>query len=202
MYVPHPPFALQGLDAQGQDEYDQPGMFVGNGYMGANSQRVMPGTMLAQGAARRTVLLPSRGFTPWMASSWDERAGQGMDAQGNDEYDQPGMFVGNGYMGANGQRFAPERAYKARVQSLADIQGTGARRRRAEKIASMGPGMGTNMAFLYKYDGKDQSTKAKMQSLYQESFAQAMKSQHMYEKPRNSLLHVDSAGHVDMENFG
>ena len=31
---------------------------------------------------------------------------------------------------------------------------------------------------------------------------QAMKAQAMYDKPVNSLVHTDSAGHVDIENFG
>lgn len=31
---------------------------------------------------------------------------------------------------------------------------------------------------------------------------QAMKAQAMYDKPVNSMVHTDSAGHVDIENFG
>jgi hypothetical protein len=31
---------------------------------------------------------------------------------------------------------------------------------------------------------------------------QAMKAQAMYDKPVNSIVHTDSAGHVDIENFG
>ncbi len=73
-----------------------------------------------------------------------------------------------------------------------------------------------------------QVAKARTQELYQESFEQGMKAQEMYDKvlsllaqftcftstrvpiltpeelrkPRNSLVHVDEAGHVDLENFG
>ena len=56
--------------------------------------------------------------------------------------------------------------------------------------------MGTNQVFLGHVN------RAPMQQLYQESFEQAEKAQAMYDKPRNSMVHVDSAGHVDVENFG
>jgi len=135
------------MDAQGQDWFDQPGSFVGGGYAGAvQGRRTMPGSMLAREAA----------FEPWQETPWSSRASQGMDAQGQDWFDQPGQFVGGGYAGARNKRLSlPARAYKARVQSL-----------------------------------------------YQEPFEQAMNAQAMYNKPRNSLVHVDSAGHVDVEHFG
>jgi len=66
--------ATQGLDAQGQDWFDQPGAFVGGGYMGAVGQRRVAGAMLAEDAA----------FAPWQESSWSSRATQGLDAQGQD----------------------------------------------------------------------------------------------------------------------
>jgi len=56
--------------------------------------------------------------------------------------------------------------------------------------------MGTNQVFLGR------ANKARVQQLYQESFEQAQKAQAMYDQPTNSFLHEDSAGHVDVENFG
>ena len=44
--------------------------------------------------------LQEAAFTPWQESPWDDRAGQGVDSQGQDWFDQPGNFVGNGFMGA------------------------------------------------------------------------------------------------------
>ena len=56
--------------------------------------------------------------------------------------------------------------------------------------------MGTNQVFL------GHANKARVQQLYQESFEQAEKAQAMYDQPENRLLHEDSAGHVDVEDFG
>jgi hypothetical protein len=201
------------MDAQGQDWFDQPGAFVGNGYAGAVTEdgRRMPGMMLAEDAA----------FQPWAETPWSGRATQGLDAQGQDWFDQPGAFVGGGYAGAVGSRRAMTRAYQAHIQSLAELdgkrgygalpdagamgtnkafigKGDGSGLRGTSKLS----GFGTDAAFMNKADGAGQSTKARTQSLYQESFEQAMKAQAMYDKPGNTLVHSDSAGHIDVENFG
>ena len=47
----------------------------------------------------RTVLAEDAAFAPWQESSWSQRATQGLDAQGQDWFDQPGAFVGGGYVG-------------------------------------------------------------------------------------------------------
>ena len=137
------------------------------------------------------------------------------------------------------------RAYRARVQSLADSsslnyvalpdsgemgtnkafinKGDGKGLRGTAKLSGFGTdaafinkgdgkglrdtaklsGFGTDAAFMHKAgEGGISVKKAKMQSLYQESFEQAMKAQNMYDQPRNSMVHTDSAGHVDVENFG
>ena len=59
------------------------------------------------------------------------------------------------------------RAYQARIQSLAELDG-----RRGYVALPDAGAMGTNKAFINKADGAGQSTKAPTQSLYQESFEQ------------------------------
>ena len=61
---------------------------------------------------------------------------------------------------------------KARVEMLADIRGSGAARRVIEQKRHYVPlpeagGFGTDAAFLHKADGAGQSTKGKMQQLYE-----------------------------------
>ena len=83
-------------------------------------------------------------------------------------FDQPGSFVGGGYAGAIASRRGMTRAYQARIQSLAQVDGKGG------YVALPDAGvMGTNKAFINNADGSGQSTKARTQSLYQESFEQA-----------------------------
>jgi hypothetical protein len=56
--------------------------------------------------------------------------------------------------------------------------------------------MGTNQVFL------GHANTARVQQLYEESFEQAEKAQAMYDQPTNRFLHEDSAGHIDIEDFG
>jgi hypothetical protein len=114
-------------------------------------------------------------------------------------FDQPGAFVGGGYAGAVGSRRAMTRAYQAHIQSLAELdgkrgyvalpdagamgtnkafigKGDGSGLRGTSKLS----GFGTDAAFMNKADGAGQSTKARTQSLYQESFEQVRRCRWMH----------------------
>ena len=62
-------------------------------------RRPLQGQLRLQSAANGAMLAEDAAFAPWQESSWSPRATQGLDAQGQDWFDQPGAFVGGGYVG-------------------------------------------------------------------------------------------------------
>jgi len=62
-------------------------------------RRPFQGQLRLQSAANGAMLAEDAAFAPWQESSWSPRATQGLDAQGQDWFDQPGAFVGGGYVG-------------------------------------------------------------------------------------------------------